>query len=750
MNNKTLALILFLVLLSSGYVPIAAAHNAPFPGTYDPSSVVVDFIGEPETLDPAWAYDTGSAEVIFNVYETMIFWSNVPTDGPYSAGKTDQFKPLLATEWTWQNGPAPYAKTIYFKIRTGVTFHDSNPLTPTDVEYSWERWMVQDRVGGAQWMFYYPVLSTYGAIDPATDPNFGDKIDNAIESNSTHAWIHLVNNFPETTFLQIMTQPWTSVVEKAWTVGRGDFDGDWGHGWQYIWNTWHNPDVSFIQDYMMGTGPYKIDYWVHGTAYSIIKYDNYWDGWPARVERQPAANDERIGGFISRITWNLKTSWTDRRARFLASDSDFTFVPRQYRDQVLGQIVGGEPIRVFYPVEPNIAVEAIFFNFNIDPNSYLLGSGFDPANPHTIAEDRIPVDLFSDIHMRRGFAAALDFGTFIDTSYLGEATQPSDPIIRGLSYDNPANAKPAFNLTEASEELQAAWGGAIWANGMTFTVLGYGGSVARETAMTMLANSINSLNPKFHVQVSTYWWYPPSVRSMPLFMTGWLVDYPDPDNFAFPFMHSSWTFAVWQSYNNPRADALIDAGALMPDDTAPYSGELDLPDPRAAMNNYDAEEIALDPMSHIPPDTRWPRRSIYYELQAIYVEDVPGFCLDQQIGRHWEQSWMRGWYYNPVYPGIYAYHLWKATTHFGDANDDGTVSVADAATVSASWTKPTPVSLLGPLGYKTQADITGGTSGVVGGGAGQVAGIPDGKVTVVDSALVSAYWDGPPQGPKHP
>jgi peptide/nickel transport system substrate-binding protein len=767
MNNKTLAFILFIVLLFSGYVPLAVAHNAPFPPTYDPNSVVVDAIGEPETLDPAWSFDSGSGEIIFNVYETMVFWDNAPANGPYTAGKIDQLKPLLAAEWTWQNGPAPYVKTVYFKVRTGVTFHNGATLTPTDVEYSWERWMVQDRDGGPQWMFYYPVLNIYSATSPTIDPNFGDKINNAIGSNATHAWIHLMNNFPETTLLQIMAQPWASIVEKAWAVSKGDFDGNWGHGWQYIWNTWHNPAQSFIEFDMMGTGPYKFDYWWQGTAHSIVKNDVYWDGWPARVRRAPADTNERIGGFVNRVTWNLLTSWTySRRPRFLSGLSDYTSVPRQYRDQILGQTVGGELIRSYYPVEPNLAVDAMFFTININPQSPYLGSGFNPNNPTAIAEDRIPINLFSDIHMRRGFAAAFDYDTFLSTAYLGEATQPSDPIIPGLSYDNPANSKPVFNLTKATEELKAAWighqdddtgtpEGAIWDKGMTMILFFNSGNVARETSFTLLANNVNSLNPKFHLSVQEFPWGGPYLprlvaHMVPMFSIGWLADYPDADNFAFPFMHSQGAFTTWQVYSNPRADALINAGALMPDDTAAYNGELDLPDARTAMNNYNATEIAVDPTSHIPPDTRWPRRSIYYELQALYVEDVPGFCIEQVIMRRWEQAWMRGWYYNPVYPGIYAYHIWKAKTHFGDANNDGVVNVVDAATISASWTKPTPTSPLGPLGYKTQADLTGGIGGTVGGGSGLVAGIPDGKVNVVDAALVSAYWDGPPQGPKHP
>lgn len=744
MNKKLLSLILFAFLLIAMYVPIVVAHNAPFPASYDATSAVVDTIGEPETLDPAWCYDTGSAEVIFNVYETPLFYQNIMTDGPYAAGKSDQFKPLLATAYAWTAGPAPYVKTLTFTVRPGVTFHDGAALTAADFEYSWERWLVQDRDGGPQWMLYYPLMGLYAAETPTSDPNFGDKINNAITSTATTVSLHLATDFPETTFLQIMSQSWASVVEKNWAVLRGDFDGNWAAGWAAIYAHWHNPATSFIEGAMMGTGPYKFDYWVQGTAYSIIKNDAYWDGWPARVN---PGGTERIGGFISRITWNLKTSWTDRRARFLAGDADFSTVPRQYRDQVLGQLVGGENVRCFYPVEPQIAVDANFFTFNINPQSPYMGN-FDPLNPNTIAEDRIPRNLFSDINMRAGFRYAFDWANFLSSAYLGEATQPADPIIPGLAYDNPANALPVFDLAKSETALKAAFGGQIWANGMTFVLLFNSGNVARETAVTILKNNINAMNPKFHLSVQEVAWgstYLPRMvaRMLPLFSIGWLVDYPDPDNFAFPFMHSQGTFSQWQGYSNARVDALIEAGALMPADTAAYSGQLDKPD-LASLN-----AVFTNPGS-IPPDSRWPRRSIYYELQALYTEDIPGFGLDQAVGRGFQLAWNRGYYYNPVYPGIYAYHRWKAVTHFGDANNDGVVNVVDGATVSASWSKPSPTSPLGPLGYRTQADLTGGTGGTPDAGVGNIVGIPDGKVTVVDASLISAYWDGPPKGPQHP
>jgi peptide/nickel transport system substrate-binding protein len=591
-----------------------------------------------------------------------------------------------------------------------VLFHDGNVLKPSDVEYSFERELVQDRSGGPQWMLYYPLLGVYGALDPVDDPNFGSKIDNAVQSSDVAGTVtlNLVINFPTLTLLQILSQTWSSVVEKSWAAARGDFDGNWAAGWQVIYGTWHNPAVSFIEGAMMGTGPFKFDYWVPGTSYSIVRFVGYWDGWPARVK---SGSDQRIGDFLERVTWNLFADWTVRRARFLAGDADFTSVDRQYRDQVLGQ----SGVRCYYPFN-TLSVDAMFFTFDINTQSPYLGvpGGLPPG---TFAENGIPPNFFSDINVRKAFAYVFDYNTWLSAAYLGEGSQPSDPVIPGVLYDNPSQVKYYFDLGIATTYFRMAWGGALWANGMSFTITYNSGNVARETAAVMLMNNINSLNPKFHVGVQEVPWgstyLPQMVQSMlPVFIIGWLADYPDPDNFVFPFMHSQGTFAAWQLYSNPTVDSLITQGISTADGPA--------------------------------------RQQIYYNLQSIYYNDAPSVTILQPVGRHFERDWVRNWYYNPIYPGFYFYHAWKAETHLGDANNDGVVDVLDGAVVSASWTKPGPSSPLGPLGYKPQADLSGGSGGNGGGGSGFVVGISDGKVTVVDQALISSYWDGPPQGPDHP
>ena len=56
----------------------------------NPDTFVTERLGDPESLDPAYAYDTASDEVIYpNVYETLI---------GYDGSVLSRYVPLLATQ----------------------------------------------------------------------------------------------------------------------------------------------------------------------------------------------------------------------------------------------------------------------------------------------------------------------------------------------------------------------------------------------------------------------------------------------------------------------------------------------------------------------------------------------------------------------------------------------------------------------------------------------------------------------------
>src|SRR6185295_19232079 len=75
---------------SSSPTSVPATNVPPATEAKNPDTMIEATIGGPESLDPAWAYDTASGEVIFNVYETLLF--------PKKDLTTD-FVPMLATSW---------------------------------------------------------------------------------------------------------------------------------------------------------------------------------------------------------------------------------------------------------------------------------------------------------------------------------------------------------------------------------------------------------------------------------------------------------------------------------------------------------------------------------------------------------------------------------------------------------------------------------------------------------------------------
>lgn len=578
-------------------------------GTYS-DTMIVATIGEPYTVDPAWAYDQDSRELIFNVYEPLIFYAVNRSALPAQAGKVDQFIQCLATNWTI----SPDGKTYTFKIRENVKFHNGETLTTEDIEYSFERAMVHDASGSPVWMFYEALLGCWHAN--LSDPNWHLKIENAVQHNDTHVWFNLVE--PYAPFLQILCQSWSSIVNKKFCVEHGDWPANETAGkWFWPggnWTQYHNPDASPLDvggDWMCGTGPYKLDYWIHGVEYSLVKFNDYWQGWPA----------PDCDGYVTQVLVKYIPDWNTRKEMFLNGTADITYVPVKYAEEVEGQ----PGIRCIRDL-PALECSALFFNFNISSTSPFIGLGLPPG---TFNETGIPPDFFSDIHVRKGFAHCFNYTKYIEDPYRynGEATQPASPVLKGLPYHNPSQEKYSLNLTRAEQEFRLAWDGQVWDNGFTFTIPYVAGAYPPIGMWPqVLKANVESLNEKFHVDLAEITGWGPFLqlfhdRELTLFTMGWLADYPDPHNLIYEFMHTKGCFAYYQSYSNATVDALIEEGLSTTNTTR--------------------------------------RHQLYYELQAIYHDQCPSVPTVQPLVRHWERDWVRGWYYNPAYPGNYFYHLWK-------------------------------------------------------------------------------------------
>jgi peptide/nickel transport system substrate-binding protein len=610
--------------------PAATATTASSGGAVKtPDTMVETSIGDPESLDPAWLYDTGSGEVAFNVYETLLFPKK---------DSTTEFSPMLATKWDIsQDG-----KTYTFTIRQGVKFQDGSPMTPQDVAYSFWRGLIQDRAGGPQWILLQPFfgLDVQSYADDVVTKQFGGDwtkaataVESAITFDNTAFTVTMHLKQPYGPMLSLLTGTWASIVSMPWVIKQGGWDGTPATAQKF-----HDPaaDKDELFQVMNGTGPFKLDRWAHGEEVDLVRNDNYWvttplwDGGPSGPAK------------LARVVIKNVKEFGTRFAALKTGDADIAYIDRQYISQVdpLNANVcdaatnkctptnaqGG--ILTLYKNQPSVSEDVVFFNENVNATggNNTLGSGKLDGNG-------IPANFFSDINIRKAFNDCFDWDTYIKQIWNGEAIQGFGPILNGeLGYD-PAQAHYKFDLTQCATDfkastLKSADGKSLWDTGFYMQYVYNTGNDQRKTAGEILQQNLKQVNPKFNFAVVdepfALLLKDQVAGRMPIFMLGWLEDFHDPQDWVVPFLASGGTYAASQKFPadvQKQMDTLITQGVQE--------------------SNTDA------------------RAKIYQQLQNLSYQNALDIFLVQPLGRHYQRTWVQGYYYNPIYPGIYFYPLSK-------------------------------------------------------------------------------------------
>lgn len=178
---------------------------------------------DPQTLDPALAFDQSSYSIIVNIFDRLI---------TNKRGTTDIFEPSLATSWE-----TPDSTTYIFDLRTDIMFHDNTPFNAESVKYSFDRVKVLEGPS-----YFFESISTVEVLD-------------------THkVKITLYQEFAP--LLSIFAHPVASIVSPSAVEKPGtDFS--------------ENP---------VGTGPFKFDGWDLGRTLNLTANKAYFKGEP-RLER---------------------------------------------------------------------------------------------------------------------------------------------------------------------------------------------------------------------------------------------------------------------------------------------------------------------------------------------------------------------------------------------------------------------------------------------------------------------------------
>lgn len=649
----------------SGVIPVTPSPGAPVEpsppstltppppsATPDPAFLSADRLSyvhlddvDPDTLDPALSYETGGLQIIQNLYDTLIF---------YRREDPNVFVPQLAVEVpsVENGGISADGLTYTFKIRQGVRFHDGSAMTPEDVAYTFQRNILQGGSASPMWLLTEPLLGI-GVYDVAAlvDPNLVDKptelakadpaklqevcrrVQDAVKVD-VNAWtVTFRLSQPWAPFLSTLANGWGGIRSKAWTIANGGWNGDCAAWQKHYAPTISDHNNTRLGSGAMGAGPYKLETWQAGEQIVLAANENYWrkepawDGGPfgspaiKKVTiRYSLAFSERLKLLESRqadsVTFSSNADWPqlDRLAGSICQLNDTNCTPGPNPAAPL------ESIRGFPTASRNYDI-MLNWNINNQGGNKLIGSG-------KLDGGGIPPDFFGNVHVRRAFQYCFNYDTYLADILLGEGVRSINVMLPGMIGYNANSRYYSYNPKACEDEFRQAEfdGKNVWQTGFTLQLPYLENVLPRQRIAEIFKTELETLNPKFKVEAvvlpNDEYWADYYEYRLPIYHASWVEDIHDPHNWAAPYSVTNFS-----TYMRKHKEV-----------TAQFQSIL----------NRAVE--ATDPAR---------RAEIYQEFNQAYYEHAPTILLFQTIGRHYQQRWVRGWYNNPVFPGMYFYPLSK-------------------------------------------------------------------------------------------
>lgn len=241
-------------LLRIALAAVCAAVLAAAPGRAEERPDLVVAVNDmPDTLEPAEGMGNIHVRIIYSMFDSLIR-RDFLADGE---GRSSKLVPGLATEWKKIDD-----RTMEFKLREGVKFHNGAELTADDVVFSF----TMGRMIGET-----PVAATGKRF--MANISHAEKVDRYT--------VRVVSKTPDVMLDQRMAG------YASWIVNARD----------YITRGYDAYKRSPV-----GTGPYKIAEFVDGEYVKLDAHDDYWGGKPTAASITFKVVPEvsaRIAGLVS-------------------------------------------------------------------------------------------------------------------------------------------------------------------------------------------------------------------------------------------------------------------------------------------------------------------------------------------------------------------------------------------------------------------------------------------------------------------
>jgi len=514
---------------SVGYTVLVTAAAPPVVGVKNPDIFTEVRFGEPDSLDPAYDYETSGGQIIQSVGEGLIF---------YQRENADVFIPMLATAIPNINNPAqvsPDGMTWNFTLKSGVTFHSGNAVNCAAVEFSIERVLVLNDPFGPAWILDQS-LTAY-ASDNVSTPGVDERmvaIDNSVlcPGGGTALQVQFQLAIPYPAFLATLAFTVAAVIDPDPTSYA-------------VTSQCPTTDLmaNYCHDQIVGTGAFSLRDWQPNQQVILDRYAGY---------HRTAANFREIH--------IVKANDVATRVLMLkGGDADIIDLPTNHQGDIRsgGNLLPG----IVEQKGDTFIVQFLGFNQNINLTN---------APPGDLD---VPADFFRDVHLRKAFSYAWDYTGFIQNVLYNIGTPLCGPIPAGMFGYDPTVPCYMYDLVKARAEFEQALdtrtgnpADTYWQNGFKITLYYNTGNLVREEGARALQQTLTTLNPLFDVRVQQLEWATflsaVNTKWTSMFFLGWAPDYADPDDYVVPFLRTGQFFPSRVSKPaNTTLDALIDQQA---------------------------------------------------------------------------------------------------------------------------------------------------------------------------------------------
>ena len=434
---------------------------------------------QPSSLDIATEYEAAAMAVNRVVYERLV---------RYAADGTN-IEPELATSWT----VSPDGKEYTFQLRKGVKFQDGTDFTSAAVKSSFERVLKINQ--GPAWMF--------SSIDQITCPD--------------DYTVTFVLKQPFSAFLAVLANIWGTGIISPAAVTKNEVSGD--------------SATAYMQDHMVGTGPYKLVEWVHGDHITLEKNADYWGGWP-----------EKDGKIIDRVVIKFITEGSTQRLQLEKGDVDIAM---------------------------NISVDDLA-TVSKEAGLTLIEK---PSMMGTYVRFNTAKAPLDNVKFREAIRYAVDYDSIINKIMQGHAVEMQGPAAIGLPGHD--DTLPVFKQDMVKAKQLLTESGV--STPITLTYVYETGQEDRRMVGELIQSNLAELG--INVTITTMPWESiwglvsaeDKTQTPDLTANGWWPDYADVQDYLYPMYYT--TQAPPNSlnigfYSNTEVDKLLDQAMAETEETA--------------------------------------------------------------------------------------------------------------------------------------------------------------------------------------